>query len=110
MQVDRYASRPCYGELFAILLAGLVHILVEVRFSDAFARAYNAGVSIAFVVYLVWRIRRTPGVLRIWGFRRDNFWPALRAQAWFVAVGVLAVLNFFQNAAARRAQEKSAGS
>jgi membrane protease YdiL (CAAX protease family) len=94
VQADGYATRPCYGELGAIFLVGLVHILVEVGFSDLAARAYNAGVSVAFLVYVVWRIRRTSGVLRIWGLRRDNFFSAVRAQLWFVAVAVLALVAF----------------
>ena len=91
---DGYATRPCYGELVTILLVGLVHILVEIGFSDLVAQVYNAGVSIAFLVYVAWRIRRTPGVLRIWGLRCDNFFSAAGAQLWFVAAAALALVVF----------------
>jgi len=91
---DGYANRPCYGELVAIVLSGLVHVLVELGFSSLVATGYNVSVSIAFLVYVVWRVRRTPGVLRVWGFRTDNFAPAARAQLWFVAVGVLTFIAF----------------
>jgi membrane protease YdiL (CAAX protease family) len=94
MKRDEYASRPCFGELVAIILAGLGHVLAEIRFSESIAQLYNVGISIAFVVYLIWRIRRTTGVLRVWGMRRDNFWPALRVQLTFGAVGVLVLISF----------------
>lgn len=94
MQNDDYGSRPRYGELVAILLAGLVHILVELGFSRFAASAYNVGVSVTFLAYLGWRIRRTPGVMRAWGFRTDNFLPASLVQLRFLAVGVLALIAF----------------
>jgi membrane protease YdiL (CAAX protease family) len=78
----------------AVLVAGSLHVLVEIGFSDAVARAYNAVVSVAFLVYLVRRARRTPGALRVWGMRRDNFRPALRAQLVFVAVGAAALVVY----------------
>lgn len=94
MQNDEYASRPCYGELFAILFAGLAHILIELGLSGYAASAYNVAVSIAFLVYLAWRIRRTPGVLRVWGFRTDNFRAASLAQLRFLAVGVVVLIAY----------------
>ena len=94
MRNNAYAVRPSYGELVAILLAGLGHVVVEIASSDLVARGYNVGVSIAFVFYLVWRVRRSDGVLRTWGMRCDNFLPAMRAQLWFVAVGVVALITF----------------
>jgi len=89
-----YPDRPCYPELAAILLAGALHVVVELGFSLAAARAYNAVVSLLFVGYVVWRARGSAGALRAWGMRRDNFWPALRAQLTFAAVGVLALVAF----------------
>jgi membrane protease YdiL (CAAX protease family) len=93
MKSDGYANRPCYPELLAIILAGLVHIIVEIGLSESIARLYNAGISVVVVGYLVWRVRRTPDVLRIWGIRRDNFWLALRAQLGFVVAGVLGLVS-----------------
>lgn len=94
MNRDAYTNRPCYAELAGIILAGLMHVLAEVVFSESIALLYNVGISIAFAVYLLWRARRTPGVLRIWGMRRDNFWPALGAQLVFVVVGGLGLVGF----------------
>ena len=87
-------DRPRYGELVAVLLAGLGHVIVEIGSSELVARGYNAVVSIAFVAYVAWRIPRTPGVLRTWGLRRDNFFPALRAHLGFVAVGASGLIVF----------------
>ncbi len=94
VEVDTYERHPSYGELTAILLAGAVHVLVEVGFSGLVATWYNVGVSVSFVVYIVWRIRHTPGVLRIWGFRGDNFVSAVRGQLWFVVVGVFVLVVY----------------
>lgn len=89
-----YGSRPCYGELVAILAAGLGHIVLEVSLSGTEATIYNVAVSLAFLGYLGWRIRRTPGVLRLWGFRGDNIWPAFGAHLPFLGAGVLAMIVF----------------
>ena len=94
MNPNGYGNHPCYTELVAIILAGLLHIIAELGLSESIARLYNAGISIVFVGYLVWRVRRTPGVLQIWGIRYDNFWPALGAQLGFVAAGALGLVSF----------------
>lgn len=89
-----YGSRPCYGELVAIVLAGAVHIAIELGRSAVAAMAYNVAVSLAFLVYLVWRARRTPGMLRYWGLRTDNLKRATLAQLPFFAAGVLVLAAF----------------
>ena len=89
-----YSNRPRYPELVAILLTGLLHVVTELVFSDFTARFYNAIVSATFAIYLVWRVRRSGGAVRAWGMRCDNFWPALRAQLSFAAVGVLVLIGF----------------
>lgn len=94
MRDDGYGSRPCYGELAAILLVGLGHIIIEVGYSRTAATFYNIAISIAFLGYLIWRTRRTPGVLRAWGFRTDNLIPAALGQLRFLAVGVVTLIGF----------------
>ena len=89
-----YGSRPSYGELVAILLLGLGHIVLEVSFSGTEAAIYNAVVSVSFLAYLAWRIRRTPGVMRIWGFRVDNLWPAFRAYLPFLGAAIATLVVF----------------
>ena len=89
-----YANRPCYPELVAILLAGFLHVVIELGFSVAAARLYNAVLSVVVVGYLVWRSRQSQSAVRAWGMRGDNFWPALRAQLIFGAVGALALIAF----------------
>lgn len=94
VQAAEYGTRPCYGELATILLVGILHIVVELAYSGSAAITYNIAVSIAFLAYLIWRIRQTPGVLRAWGFRTDNLKAATLAQLRFVAVGILALIAF----------------
>ncbi len=93
MKSNGYLNRPSYGELVAITLAGLVHVLTELTLAESIALYYSAAISIAFVGYLVWRAVRTPGVLKIWGMRSDNFWSAFRAQLVFVIVGAIALVG-----------------
>ena len=92
--IQGYANRPCYPELVAILLAGMLHVVTELGFSNSMARLYNAIVSVVFAGYLVWRVRRSVGAVRAWGMRWDNFWPALRAQLIFGAIGALVLIGF----------------
>lgn len=90
---DDYGSRPCYAELAAILLAGLAHIVIELSLSAVAATAYNVAVSLAFLAYLLWRLRSSPGALRVWGFRADNLLPAMRAQVGFAGLGAAALIG-----------------
>ena len=86
-------DRPNYGELAAIILAGLVHILTEALSTESIALLFSSVVSIAFVAYLMFRAIREPTILGVWGMRLDNFWPALRAQTTFVAVAALGLVG-----------------
>lgn len=90
---DEYGGSPCYGELVAITLAGLAHIIVELGLSKVAATAYNVGVSMVFLAYLIWRIRRSPAALRVWGFRADNLVPAMLAQCAFVTIGFVVLVG-----------------
>lgn len=86
MSSTAFGGSPCYFELIAIIVAGSVHVTTEVLFSDTTARLCNIVISLMFAAYIVWRIRTSPGVLRIWGMRRDNLRPALIAHLGFVAI------------------------
>jgi membrane protease YdiL (CAAX protease family) len=77
-----------------MVLAGAVHVLIETAVSERVAGAFSAWVSMGFLVYVVWRARTTPGALRAWGLRADNFGPALAAHFTFVAVGGLALILY----------------
>src|SRR5690242_2994017 len=76
-------EKPCYPELAAILMAGAGHVITELAVSHAAAQVYNGAVVIGFGVYLAIRASRGRDVFRVWGMRRDNFLPALRAQLAF---------------------------
>jgi len=76
LESNEYRTRPCYGELGVIILAGLVHVLTEIGLSESIALFYSASISTAFV-----------------GMRSDNFWPALRAQLVFGVVGVIVLVG-----------------
>lgn len=90
----RYPEGPRVGELVAVIAAGTAHVLTELLLSEAVAFGVSAAVSVAFLGYLAWRVRVTPGVVRAWGMRGDNFSEALRAHLPFVAAGAAALLMF----------------
>ena len=92
-QSRAYADGPCYPELLAIIVAGLVHLVLELGVSEPVAWAYNGAISVIFSLYLLWRAWTAPGALRAWGMRRDNFLPALGAQAAFGVVGAAVLLG-----------------
>ena len=89
-----YAEGPCLAEFVAIVLAGIVHVAAEVFISEPVALASSAGISVAFGLYVIARAWRTAGALRVWGMRRDNFGPALRAQLGFAALGALVLMAY----------------
>jgi len=73
------ARRRAALELAAVVATGGLHLLFE---SVLHAKAaFIAAAGIGWCSYLVWRARREPDVLRVWGFRRDNLAPALRRAA-----------------------------
>ncbi len=93
MKSNGRTIRPNYGELVAIILAGLVHILTEILSTESIALLFSSVASVAFVVYLIFRAIQEPLVLGAWGMRRDNFWSALRAQMAFVTVAALGLVG-----------------
>ena len=93
MNSDRYSSSPCYWELVSIITAGAIHVTAEVFFSEDASRICNAVISLIFVAYVVWRIRTSPGILRTWGMRTDNFASAMAAHLGFAAIGALALFG-----------------
>lgn len=86
-----YLDEPAFGELLAIVGAGALHVIAELVLSESVALTLSAAAVAAYLSYIVWRARVTPGALRLWGLRRDNLLPAVRAQLAFVGVGGIAL-------------------
>jgi membrane protease YdiL (CAAX protease family) len=78
-----YDTQPCYGELFAIVVAGALHILAEYTLSTAAARLFNVCAAISFLTYIVWRASKTNRVWKLWGMQSARFWAALKMQLSF---------------------------
>jgi len=74
---------PRLSELLAVVAIGAAHVCIEMVASVDATRVYNVAAGIAVTAYLIWRATTTNSILRIWGMRRDNFWPALRVQLIF---------------------------
>jgi membrane protease YdiL (CAAX protease family) len=94
MPTNQYGDQPCYGELAAIVLIGVGHVLIEIALALPAAQVYNISVSIAALVYIVWRVRRSPQAPRRWGFRTDNALPAIKSQLPFLGVALLGLIGF----------------
>ena len=86
-----YLDGPTLGELVAVVAAGALHVVAELLLSESIALTSSAAAVAGYLTYVVWRARVTPGALTLWGLRRDNFLPALRAQLAFVAVAGVAL-------------------
>lgn len=80
-----------WTELGLVTLTAAGHLVFQVLlpWSGPFIVAAVAG----WATYIAWRLR-TPGQARAWGFRSDNLGAALRDNAAFIAVGVVAILVY----------------
>ena len=94
-----YETRPCYGELIAIVVAGGLHVAAEVTVSSTAARVFNVGVAIAFLFYVTWRAGSTRHMVHIWGMQFANFWPSLKFQLMFglPAMALLVAYGIYSN-------------
>ena len=89
-----------YPELFLIILTGVLHVSVELAWGAGMETShpgrpeqlYNLLAVGLWGVYALWRAVRTPGLAHRWGFRRDNFLPALRACLVFVIPAAAAMI------------------
>ncbi|MDC8005706.1 CPBP family intramembrane metalloprotease [Aureisphaera galaxeae] len=52
---------------------------------------YVSFAVLSWTLYILYRKRRTPGILKYWGFRKDNFRRALR---WVLPFGIFSVAVF----------------
>ena len=86
VQSQRPSGASSYLELGMMVLTGVVHVALEVvlKVNDAWLRVYNISAAILWALYILWRVWRTPGLARAWGFRLDNFLPALRRCVYLV--------------------------
>lgn len=82
---------PHVGELAFVVGAGTLHVSLELACSEATALRASAAIVVVVLVYLLWRVRRLPTILRAWGMRRDNFRACLPPFLAFTAVGALAL-------------------
>ncbi len=69
-------------ELIAVILTGMLHIALELNFGGSNKLGgpetiFNFIAALGWSVYLAWRIRQQPGLLKEWGFGCAHFRPAL---------------------------------
>ena len=76
---EERARRRAALELTAVVATGGLHLLFE---SVLHAKAaFIVAAGIGWCSYLVWRVRREPEALEVWGLRGDNLAPAFRRAA-----------------------------
>lgn len=93
----RCSGEVSHIEIVLLILTGAFHVIVEMasKTTGIFGGTilgfvgidiiYNGVAVVAWCVYLAWRVKSTPGILREWGFRRSNFTSTMKR---CVALGV----------------------
>jgi len=90
--------KPSGIELTLVVLTGIGHVGLELAAdgmrgaADSLKRpqhVYNLVAVAVWGLYLLWKVTRTRGVLRAWGFRTDGFGPALKSSAVFTALAMI---------------------
>jgi uncharacterized protein len=97
MPLDQWPiDRRSLGELAAVLLTGLAHVVVETAFH---AKGYFIAAALAgWGAYLIGAAWRDRGILRAWGLRVDNLarasvWPAV---IFLIGAGLLAIAGAYR--------------
>ena len=94
---------PSKVELALVILTGVGRAAVEVAARGLKGdigplnqpqNYYNLAACVLWGSYLVWRMVRTPGILREWGFRTGGFAAAFGAAILFAAVAVVPLLLY----------------
>lgn len=94
---------PSYPELWLILLTGFLHGVVELLWDGQYGKAlwlltpdqlYNFSAIGMWSGYVLWRLATTHGIARAWGFRKDNFFGALRPSLLFVICTAMPMLVY----------------
>jgi hypothetical protein len=71
-------NRPRWGEVAAVAATGLLHLACKPLDLQG---VYIVAAITCWFGFVILTARRRPAVLREWGFRHDNLWPAFRASA-----------------------------
>ena len=69
-------NRRALFEAGAVIGAGALNFLVET--AEGAKGPFVAAAAAGWLIYLLNRVRREPGLWKAWGFRSDNLVPALR--------------------------------
>lgn len=103
-QTKHCGDRPCYPELWLMLLTSACHVVVELVWGrrQAFPflqptspdQIYNGFVIVLWGSYVLWRVLKIQGMARAWGFRRDNFFAAFRLSALFSLLATAPLLLY----------------
>ena len=87
---DTNGGKPRWAEVAAVVATGLLHLVCKPL---GLQGVYIVAAILAWAVFVGVTAMKRPAVVREWGFRGDNFWPALRASSTiFVPVMVLMVV------------------
>lgn len=72
----RGSDRPRWGEVAAVAATGVLHLVCKPL---GLQGSYIVGAIAFWIGYVIVTAYRRPVVLREWGFRYDNLWPAFQA-------------------------------
>ncbi|GAB5401345.1 MAG: hypothetical protein Aureis2KO_29300 [Aureisphaera sp.] len=83
-------NRIRYYEILGVILTALGKFIFMDFLNWRFP--YVATAVLIWLVYILYRKRQTPGILKYWGFRTDNFKKAL---TWVMPFGAFSIMVFF---------------
>lgn len=87
---DTLGGTPRWAEVVAVVVTGLLHLVCKPL---GLQGVYIVAAILAWAVFVIVTAMKRPTVVREWGFRGENFWPALGASSTiFVPVMVLMVV------------------
>jgi len=96
--VNYKLNQPNYYELLFLILTGVFHIIVELTWGGTKEESfnfgsieylYNASAVMLWSIYLIWRMKKMKGILKLWGFRSDNFISAMRPCSIFAILAMI---------------------
>lgn len=103
LNVSDSGAKTGMFELFAVLLCGAGHVLLEV-ISDGISGGtgsitrpqhyYNIAAFVSWAAYLLWRLFHVRGLSGEWGFRREGFLKAVKAGGIFASIAVVPLLVY----------------
>ncbi|MBN1254269.1 MAG: CPBP family intramembrane metalloprotease [Deltaproteobacteria bacterium] len=84
-------SKPSWAEVTAVITTAVLHFLSKAVGLHGF---FIVAAVLFWIVFILWRAKRQPGVLSEWGFRADNLLQTFLITATVSLPGIIAMAYF----------------